>query len=112
MTPSTIDSAIAAINAADTADLAKLRTAITQRETAIQSAAIAALDDGDRVRIVGSISPRYLLGLTGTYRGRTSKQRLRVEIDDTVLSYDNRIHKYLREGKYLDVPAGCLVPSP
>ena len=112
MTTAILAAAIAAINEADDVDLAHLRTAIDKRASALRAAEVAALSDGDQVRLAGNLSPRYLLGMVGTYRGAGRGARVRVEFSENELRFaDPRMPKYLREGKYVDVPHNCVAPA-
>ena len=108
---SELSHAIAVIDAADDSQLQQLRTAVERRATALKKAEIAALAPGDRVRLVGNLSPRYLMGVTGVLRG-THGNKQRVEIADADRRYvDPRVIKYLHDGKYLHVPTACIAPA-
>ncbi|WP_042377164.1 hypothetical protein [Gordonia alkanivorans] len=111
MTLDTTDRILTAIATADAAQLAQIRQAIEHRTTALQQERINALPVGARVVIGNEVRPRYISGLPGTVHSRLRGKRIRVEIDlETLQHADERVRKFLREGKFLDTPEACIVP--
>lgn len=90
----------------DKGELDILFGALRERENYLRSVrereSLAALTNGDRVRVTDGIRPKYLVGSTGTVTGRKN-DRLVVEFDEgTSFQVTNRF------GKSSAFPAGCL----
>ena len=58
---------------------------------------------GDRVRLVGRLSPKYLLGLEGVVAARPTDKRVRVKLD-----HPSFAQRYAREDGTLDAPLMCV----
>jgi preprotein translocase subunit YajC len=65
---------------ADAEDMATIARLVKDRMQQIRSEQVMALKPGDRVRLVGSLRPKYLLGLTATVKSIGTKS---VRIDTT-----------------------------
>lgn len=54
--------------------------AARQRDRALAYRKAATLKDGDKVRLCGNLSPKYLVGLEGTVSGQATGDRVPVDI--------------------------------
>ena len=64
-------------------DLERLAEAVASRKRVVLESTAFTLRKGDKVRIVGSISPRYLIGRTATFE-RYEGRRLYARLDARV----------------------------
>jgi hypothetical protein len=67
----------------------------------------AELTPGDKVAITGNISPKYLIGVTGTVSLRPARRAgdVQVDIDE---EFHSRVRRY---GTSVGVPASCLTKA-
>jgi hypothetical protein len=67
----------------------------------------AELSPGDKVAITGNISPKYLIGVTGTVSRFPARRAgdVQVDIDE---AYHQRVSRY---GTSVGVPASCLAKT-
>lgn len=88
----------AILNGAADDNLDAIVDAVRTRRTVVSQITAATLKPGDKVRIVGNISPKYLLGLVGEVSGPAQGERVPVQLGPEA-------------GRYAGIaktPASCL----
>ena len=80
--------------------LDELREAVRARIKIVEYRTARALQVGDRVRVSGNISPKYLLGATGVVVGEVKGQRIEVTLDERRRKYPADIP--------MGFPIGCV----
>jgi preprotein translocase subunit YajC len=92
------------IDLADAEDLASIVSIVKDRQQQIRSEQVMSLKPGDRVRLTGSLRPKYLLGLTATVKSIGTKS---VRVDTRAeVSWGVQAPRFVQAN--LKIPITCV----